>query len=379
MASVTSALPTPWRYQGRILESAPGTPDLYDFGARSYNPTIGTFTSLDSLHGSAGNPALLNGYLYANANPATLVDPDGHCASFDGWNGCISRARDTVGDVARQYHNIQADSKAAAQAAALADDRASMTTSVYNWSSNQKLTSTTTRVGPQPDLTPKQLQRQWLITCLQPGNDLRTCESGWLKFGNEPLQPPKKDDSAGEVVGTSTNFWQLPADVPRNELWWSRYTDLVTKEKALGYSETTAQKIAAAFVKQQFKGGAGAAWVLQSKQLGVIAIAADVGLTAKDCDWNDGFNCVAQVTRAGVSDGIGWGAGSAFTSACLPKAEGSPWVAAGCVAGGVGVGVGLGMVTSALWDDVGCNFDRNCPKLSDYIDAAEALSNEDKH
>jgi YD repeat-containing protein len=32
VASVTSALPTPWRYQGRILESAPGTPDLYDFG-----------------------------------------------------------------------------------------------------------------------------------------------------------------------------------------------------------------------------------------------------------------------------------------------------------------------------------------------------------
>src|SRR5450759_2694721 len=45
VASVTSALPTPWRYQGRILESAAGTPDLYDFGARSYSPTIGTFTS----------------------------------------------------------------------------------------------------------------------------------------------------------------------------------------------------------------------------------------------------------------------------------------------------------------------------------------------
>jgi RHS repeat-associated protein len=87
VASVTSALPTPWRYQGRILESAAGTPDLYDFGARSYSPTIGTFTSLDTLHGSAGNPALLNGYLYANANPATLVDPDGHCAGGGGYGG----------------------------------------------------------------------------------------------------------------------------------------------------------------------------------------------------------------------------------------------------------------------------------------------------
>ena len=80
VASVTSALPTPWRYQGRMLESAAGTPDLYDFQARSYNPALGTFTSLDSHLGSAQNTALLNGYLYANANPATLVDPDGHCS-----------------------------------------------------------------------------------------------------------------------------------------------------------------------------------------------------------------------------------------------------------------------------------------------------------
>ncbi len=88
VASVTSSLPTPWRFQGRILESATGTPDLYDFGARSYAPGLGAFTSLDSLHGSAQNPALLNGYLYANANPATLVDPDGHLAKCRYGDDC---------------------------------------------------------------------------------------------------------------------------------------------------------------------------------------------------------------------------------------------------------------------------------------------------
>jgi RHS repeat-associated protein len=109
VASVTSALPTPWRYQGRMLESAAGTPDLYDFAARSYNPALGTFTSLDSHLGSAQNTALLNGYLYANANPATLVDPDGHCASSDGWNGCNQNSSPIVssGDMSRDVYNSQ--------------------------------------------------------------------------------------------------------------------------------------------------------------------------------------------------------------------------------------------------------------------------------
>jgi RHS repeat-associated protein len=77
-SAITS--PTPWRFQGRILESADGSSDLYDFQARSYDPSLGAFTSLDSVSGSAQNPLTLNRFLYAAANPATLVDPDGHTA-----------------------------------------------------------------------------------------------------------------------------------------------------------------------------------------------------------------------------------------------------------------------------------------------------------
>jgi RHS repeat-associated protein len=77
----SGSLSVPWRFQGRLLESISGTTtDLYDFGARSYDPSLGAFTSFDSVAGSAGNPLTLNRYLYANANPATLVDPDGHAA-----------------------------------------------------------------------------------------------------------------------------------------------------------------------------------------------------------------------------------------------------------------------------------------------------------
>jgi RHS repeat-associated protein len=80
LASVTSATPSPWRYQGRLTENTgAGTAELYDFGFRSYAPGLGAFTSLDDVTGSAQNPLSLNRFLYAAANPETLVDPDGHC------------------------------------------------------------------------------------------------------------------------------------------------------------------------------------------------------------------------------------------------------------------------------------------------------------
>ena len=68
-----------WKYQGRldISPSALATP-LYAMGARLYSPGIGAFTSLDTSSGSAQDPLSMNRFLYAAANPATLVDPTGH-------------------------------------------------------------------------------------------------------------------------------------------------------------------------------------------------------------------------------------------------------------------------------------------------------------
>jgi hypothetical protein len=47
-------------------------------GARFYAPSLGAFTQLDTYAGRAAHPASMNRYLYAEANPATLIDPDGH-------------------------------------------------------------------------------------------------------------------------------------------------------------------------------------------------------------------------------------------------------------------------------------------------------------
>jgi RHS repeat-associated protein len=78
----------PWRYRG-LLSLLPGMADqVHDMAARDYVPGLGVFTSLDSVQGSAADPFTLNRYLYALANPATLVDPDGHRACIDVGTTC---------------------------------------------------------------------------------------------------------------------------------------------------------------------------------------------------------------------------------------------------------------------------------------------------
>jgi RHS repeat-associated protein len=76
----------PVRFRG-LVDLAPtadrdvagaGSDALYAMGARLYSPHLGGFTSLDTYAGRAQDPASLNRYLYAHANPATLIDPDGH-------------------------------------------------------------------------------------------------------------------------------------------------------------------------------------------------------------------------------------------------------------------------------------------------------------
>ncbi len=98
-AASSGSLTVPWRFQGRILESDIGAgTDLYDFGARAYDPDLGDFTSFDTVSGSALNPLTLNRYLYASANPATLVDPDGHQVLSCGPDGIYCGYGKSFGD-----------------------------------------------------------------------------------------------------------------------------------------------------------------------------------------------------------------------------------------------------------------------------------------
>jgi len=91
-----------WKFQGRLDVSPDGlaTP-LYDMSARLYTPGLGAFTQADTVIGSAQDPLSMNRFLYAQANPWTLTDPTGHCATsyasggsdLSGWiDDCLAVA-----------------------------------------------------------------------------------------------------------------------------------------------------------------------------------------------------------------------------------------------------------------------------------------------
>lgn len=70
----SGTMPTRYGYTGQRADTA--TSGLDDYGARSYGPTVGQFSSADDM--LAGG---LNRYSYGGGNPTTLTDPSGHEAA----------------------------------------------------------------------------------------------------------------------------------------------------------------------------------------------------------------------------------------------------------------------------------------------------------
>jgi RHS repeat-associated protein len=75
--------------------------DNYYLRARYYDQNVGRFTQQDTWMGRKHNPITLHKYLYANANPATYVDPTGNFSlvSFSAANSVRSILNDLTVDV----------------------------------------------------------------------------------------------------------------------------------------------------------------------------------------------------------------------------------------------------------------------------------------
>jgi RHS repeat-associated protein len=73
-AAATGAFEARYRFTGKELDAT----DLYDFGARTYDPATADFLSADSILPNVYDPQQLNRYSYVRNNPVKFVDPDGH-------------------------------------------------------------------------------------------------------------------------------------------------------------------------------------------------------------------------------------------------------------------------------------------------------------
>jgi len=76
---VTDGARNPFRFRGAHNIGTDAEP-LYTMGARAYAPSAGAWTSMDTVAGSAADPAGMNRFLYVEGNPSSLVDPTGHMA-----------------------------------------------------------------------------------------------------------------------------------------------------------------------------------------------------------------------------------------------------------------------------------------------------------
>jgi len=64
-------------FQGSYTDPSTG---LVDMGARWYQPSTSTFTARDTYNGQLSTPISLNRYTYAQGDPLSYFDPDGHAA-----------------------------------------------------------------------------------------------------------------------------------------------------------------------------------------------------------------------------------------------------------------------------------------------------------
>lgn len=70
----TGTNPQPFRYLANAYDP---TTKLYDFHARTYDPSAGRFTSKDPVRGYAHLPQTLNPHAYGRDNPFAYPDPSG--------------------------------------------------------------------------------------------------------------------------------------------------------------------------------------------------------------------------------------------------------------------------------------------------------------
>ncbi len=372
-AASSGSLTVPWRFQGRILESDIGAgTDLYDFGARAYDPDLGDFTSFDTVSGSALNPLTLNRYLYASANPATLVDPDGHCAGdADDERGLMDKCTSWayVGSdlecVERGHKPSRGKTPTVTPTVTPTAQSPQLTgkeAAYYNFCMNNFANDES---GTMPDLPQQQM----------------TCNSQVAKL----YGAPSADDSAaataaaacakgsmsacvalGEYVANtaSNGNWQDAKECAWNEDQESAACAQVGVEvtsdtlalyaKVIKGQAASSGQLADASAPAVPVAEADSAASDLSKGIGVFGAALDSGVTYFSCSGGEhpNENCVVRGGIAGGSDLVGgFGGGTLALTICAGGAAATAGLS--CVAAGILVGVAASGALKWIGDTTG--------------------------
>ena len=72
---------------------------LYYYNARYYDPSIGVFTTADTMIPSSTDPMAYNRYMYVRGNPIIYTDPTGHFFKWF-WNKVVKPVAKFIGNVA---------------------------------------------------------------------------------------------------------------------------------------------------------------------------------------------------------------------------------------------------------------------------------------
>jgi RHS repeat-associated protein len=97
-----SGLNNPWKFAGGYLDSnASLGSNLYKFGTRYYDPSIGRWTQQDPVGGSLGDLNAANRYTYAGDDPVNAVDPSGKS-----WWDCLWAGADLFFLLASLYGTL---------------------------------------------------------------------------------------------------------------------------------------------------------------------------------------------------------------------------------------------------------------------------------
>lgn len=107
VASTTGTAPVSLGFQSMYSDPVSG---LVNMGARSYDPALGTFTSIDSVIGNLASPTTMNRYQYGAGDPVDAFDPDGHWSWSGLWSDVTSWASQlwdtTTSWVNQQWDNV---------------------------------------------------------------------------------------------------------------------------------------------------------------------------------------------------------------------------------------------------------------------------------